>query len=142
MSAPPLGGPGDDIPQSSDTAFVLRLPNSLADKVRAMIAANNFQGLELNIDRERDGAKKDFGGRTGHFKLGAGTPEQISLPASLMNLPTVCYPPLLPFPPPSPPSPPLVVSNSPLPTCMHSSRVRPEPTHPRPHLLPPTPDHT
>jgi hypothetical protein len=89
MSGGFFGGPGDDIPQSSDTSFVLRLPNSVADKVRAMIAANNFEGLELNIDRDREGQKKDFTGRTGHLKIGAGTPEQMSLPASLMDLPTL-----------------------------------------------------
>ena len=89
MSGGFFGGPGDDIPQSSDTSFVLRLPNSVADKVRAMIAANNFEGLELNIDRDREGQKKDFTGRTGHLKIGVGTPEQMSLPASLMDLPTL-----------------------------------------------------
>jgi len=85
-----------DVDNYGDQAFVLRLPTHMAGRVREMVRANDVHGLELRIDSGRDGGQhrpQAFKGRTGSFTIGAGTGEEVVLPASLMHVPTMveCY---------------------------------------------------
>jgi hypothetical protein len=80
-------GDYDGNDENTDQAFVLRLPQHAADKVRAMIRANDFNGLELKVDRENP--MRGFKGRTSTFTIGSGTAEATTLPATFMDLPTL-----------------------------------------------------
>jgi TATA-binding protein-associated factor Taf7 len=80
-----------------DQAFVLRLPQNVATRVREILRSSEDgvrEQLKIKVDSRRggyrlDGARDEFNGRTGSVTIGHGTPEEIKLPASLMQLPTL-----------------------------------------------------
>lgn len=80
-------GDYDGNDENTDQAFIMRLPQHVADKVRGMIRANDFNGLELKVDKEH--SVRGFKGRTGTMTVGSGTSDAMLLPATFMDLPTL-----------------------------------------------------